>query len=160
MITRYRSPTLDSSKARKDYFQQLERVLTEKEKRGENIIYERIVQVQDINPEGLSPDQTDAVTYKHCDYLLKLQPKSVRVSLRQIKMVLSTMDFFIIDDQKVVILIPAIRVKDSYELTPYRVGMGVFFHDPQGHLSQEMVNLLNHIHDESRPILRVLPKQN
>lgn len=162
VVSLFRSPTLKSSPAREKYYRELNKILETKHRRGERFRYERILQVKEVLPGKIGPDQTDLVTYEHCKLVTELQKSqtALTIRLRQVPDILSTISFVIVDDREVMLAIPSVTRTEDEQLEASRLGTIVFFTDPDGSLTREMRHLFDNLLLDADHVSSVIPSRN
>ena len=149
-VSLFRPPTLKMTDARRKYYDALGKVLAEKE---EVFVYDRIIQVETVRENALGSDQTDSLTFKHCQTALELNKNSpVKVYLRQTASVLGSLSFFIIDNKQVVFVIPSTSDTFGGETRGLVVGSVVIFTDAEGRFIKEMMGLFHDLSADAKRI--------
>jgi hypothetical protein len=146
-----RQSELGTAPHRKRYYEQVNKMLESKLRHKEIFRFERIVQVNEVREGKLEPDQMDPLIFEHCQLLLRLNQVSgsVRVRLRQLPQGISSIAFFIVDNEKIVFLIPNITTKKDKEAL---AGTGIFISDPEGTLANELMLLFEDFTDTATDV--------
>ncbi len=147
VIGLYRPPSLEITSGRKKYYDALASLLEAKRRRNERFRYERVIQVDKIDPGKLSSNQVDALTFEHCKQLVKLQKQrtTLTVHLWQLPDILGSLSFVIVDDRIVIFAIPAANPSDAKDPRALHIGTVVVFTDPEHSLAKEMFNLYDEL---------------
>lgn len=143
----YRPPGLQSSEARKEYYEAVEEVLRRHHKSQTSFTYERILQVRTPEPGSIGSSQLDEISFQHCQFLLRLKSTKtpVTVRLHQISDILGSLSFLIIDDKHVVFAIPTPNETENGHLEASQLGTAVRVTDYDGSLVREMSNLFGEL---------------
>src|SRR5580765_5351932 len=148
-VSLFRPPTLKVTGARKKYYDALDKLLREK---TDAFVYDRIIQVETLHENTLQDDQTDSLTFAHCQYALELDAKSpVKIYLRQTANILGSLSFFIIDAKQVVFVIPS-ATRGAGDPRALPVGSVVIFSDGEGSLVREMLGLFTDLASDAKRV--------
>jgi len=160
VVTIQKPSELENTPSRKKYYNEIQSLLEIKRKSNEDFRYERIIPVKDYNSEGnLSNEQTDSLSLEHCEYLLNLQKSKTKmtVRLRQMREGVCPVSFAIVDNKKIIFLIPSIRLDGKGSIEPYKhLGIIIIVNDVSGRIAKEMLNLFDTLRIYASDVVRVV----
>jgi hypothetical protein len=153
IVSLFRASNLELTPNRKRHYQALKNMLEIKRKSNPDFRYERIVQVSDDLDNVLKRDQIDRLTLEHCQYLISQRqaddnPTTIRLS--KIPQGLSPVSFAIIDNKKILFMIPSIKQNMTGKFDPNRhVGTLIIINSPTSKLIKEMNILFESLRQSS-----------
>jgi len=157
-VSLYKPTEIETTKNRERYYIALHEILEAKLQANEEFRFERVIQVKDIRGDTIASDQIDSVTYNHCEFLLKFKERqgSVSVRLWQIQEGIVPVSFVLVDNQKVVFLIPSIARDESNKLLSVKqIRTELVFDDRDGRLTKEMSGVFDELRLNSVEVLRL-----
>lgn len=137
------TPTSSSepNEARENYFSEFTNIVERKLSSGKDLTYSRIVQSgNEVNGTELALDNDDCFK-DHCKVILGKNNHLLTPVFSRIPPLLRGIDLFVIDNNKLIILLPRIE-RNKNTLDASSVGVGIFFSDASGKLPQKTQHLL------------------
>jgi hypothetical protein len=153
VISIYKPASMKVTPERLKYYDALEKFLDEKRKNNQKFTFERIVQVMDAQQETLAKEETDSLAFKHSQFLETLRASSVTVRQTQIKDGVRPIGFAIIDQKKVMFLLPSVAIDENGRLRSYQqVGAEIIMTDTDGELVARMTEIFDDLRYDSKPL--------